>query len=446
MAKEEQEQEEKEQSKIPVGKIRRAVSFAGAGGKVGRNYFRYFGDRMRGQKDAKDRLHERNASDLYKSLGNLKGSALKVAQILSMDNSVLPEAYTQQFAKAQYSAPPLSYPLVEKTFVEQLGKKPTEIFDEFSRKAVYAASIGQVHRAVKDGQAYAIKVQYPGVANSIDSDLRMVKPIAKAMFDINESEVDYYMEEVKEKLLEETNYELELQQAEEIGTAINKVFPDIKFPKYYKKWSSSRVLTMEWIEGQHIKDYIATEPSQEERNRIGQELWNFYDYQIHELRKVHADPHPGNFLITPQGNLAVVDFGCCKYIPKDFHDGYFRLLNKKHLDSDTEFRQDLLDMTFIYEDEPEDLIQEYIALYREVLSLLGRPFFNEEFDFGDQTYFQEISDMGQSMQHNPLVKKSKRSRGNRHALYLNRSFFGLYNLLFMLKARVRTYREFELMD
>ncbi|MBY0433694.1 MAG: AarF/ABC1/UbiB kinase family protein, partial [Cyclobacteriaceae bacterium] len=175
----------KEQQSIPTTKVQRATHFITTGARIGRNYLKHYGKKLVDPTTTKDQLHEDNASDIYNSLSELKGSALKVAQMLSMDKNLLPKAYQQQFTMAQYSAPPLSYPLVVKTFQKYFEKSPTQIFDAFSHQASNAASMGQVHRATLKGKTYAVKIQYPGVSDSVKSDLKMVKPIALSMFKLN---------------------------------------------------------------------------------------------------------------------------------------------------------------------------------------------------------------------------------------------------------------------
>ena len=167
----------KEQDKIPTTKVKRAAKLVSTGAKIGGNYVKYYAKKAVGNENARKDLFEDNADDIYESLSELKGSALKMAQIMSMDKGMMPTAFTEKFAQAQYSAPPLSYPLVVKTFRAQFGKAPTEMFDTFSRHAVNAASIGQVHKATLNGKEYAVKIQYPGVADSVKSDLKLVKPI-----------------------------------------------------------------------------------------------------------------------------------------------------------------------------------------------------------------------------------------------------------------------------
>ena len=181
--------------KIPTSKIQRASKLFKTGAKVGVNYIKYYGEKIVSDEDkAKERLNKNNAEDIYDGLKNLKGSALKVAQMLSMDKNILPEAYVEKFSLSQFSVPPLSPPLVIKTFKKYLGKGPNELFDSFNATSVNAASIGQVHQAEKNGKKLAIKLQYPGVADSISSDLSLVKPIAVKMFNLKGKDSDKYFD------------------------------------------------------------------------------------------------------------------------------------------------------------------------------------------------------------------------------------------------------------
>ena len=205
-----------EQNSIPISKVARATTFIKTGAKVGGNYLRHYGKKMfDGDLDKQD-LHKDNAEDIYNALSKLKGSALKVAQMASMERNFLPEAYQDKFSLAQYNAPPLSYPLVVKTFRKTLGKGPEEIFETFSKKAVNAASIGQVHKATKGSKTLAVKIQYPGVADSISADLRLVKPVALRILNLSETEAREFLMEVESKLKEETDYDLELLQSKEL--------------------------------------------------------------------------------------------------------------------------------------------------------------------------------------------------------------------------------------
>ncbi|MEQ9231610.1 MAG: AarF/UbiB family protein [Cyclobacteriaceae bacterium] len=426
-----------EQLRIPTGKVSRASKFVQTGVKVGGNYLKHYSKKLIDPDLTREGLDADNAKDIYSSLSQLKGSALKVAQMLAMDKNMLPTAYQDQFALAQYSAPPLSFPLVAKTFQQYFGKNPNEIFDEFSKNAVNAASIGQVHRATKEGKTYAVKVQYPGVSDSVRSDLKLVKPFAVRLFGINQQELDQYMEEVEEKLLEETDYKLEVERSVEISEACAHI-PNLFFPKYYPDLSAARIITMDWLEGQHIKEFLKTNPSREVKDQIGQAMWDFYHHQIHNLKTVHADPHPGNFLMRGDGTLGVIDFGCVKEIPTDFYSLYFKLMSKDLVTNDADLIPVLEELSFLFADDTEEERELFVDVFRQMTTLLGQPFHFDEFDFADDTYFNQIYELSERLGKMKELRNSKHARGSRHGLYINRTYFGLYQLLNQLGAKVTT--------
>lgn len=427
----------KEQESIPTSKVKRAGKFIKTGAKVGGNYLKHFTKKAFNPKLDRSELDEKNAADIYDSLSELKGSALKVAQMMSSDQNILPQAYIDKFALAQYKAPPLSYPLVIKTFKKYFGKSPDEIFDTFTKKAVNAASIGQVHQATLKGQKLAIKIQYPGVADSISSDLKMVKPIAKQMFNLKEADMAMYMKEVEDRLLEETDYTLELQRSQEISEACDH-FENIFFPKYFPEYSSNRILTMEWIDGSHLDEFLRTNPSQDLKDHIGQNMWDFFQYQVQELKQVHADPHPGNFILREDGTMGVIDFGCVKVIPEEFYEPYFQLLDPEIMHDKARMLELFYEMEFLLPEDSEKEVELFSNIFVDVIGLVSRPFHEEEFDFSDDSYFKEIAEMGEEMSKNKEIRRSKRARGSADGIYLNRTYFGLYNYLNKLGAKVRT--------
>lgn len=426
----------KEQDKIPTSKFSRTGSFLKTGAKVGGNYLKYYSKKIIGE-GSEEELHKDNASDIYDSLSKLKGSALKVAQMMSMDEGILPGAFSEKFSQAQYSAPPLSYPLVVKTFRDQLSKSPSEVFEVFSKNAVAAASIGQVHKAEQDGKSLAVKVQYPGIADSITSDLRIIKPIVSSMFKISSAELDYYLEEIGARLIEETDYKLELKRSREIAKSCEHI-KGLDFPEYYPDYSSERILCMDWLSGNHLNEFLKLNPSQDIRDRIGQILWNFYDYQIHTLRRVHADPHPGNFLLREDGSVGVIDFGCIKEFPEDFYMNYFRLMEPGISKDDDRFTKLLFDLKFLLKDDSPEEVVHFAKMYQEMHNLLCTPFFADEFDFADEAYFKEIYAMSDRYSKDKMVRKAKAARGPKDSLYLTRTYFGLYSLLHKLGAKVKT--------
>jgi predicted unusual protein kinase regulating ubiquinone biosynthesis (AarF/ABC1/UbiB family) len=365
----------------------------------------------------------------------LKGSALKVAQMLSMDKSFLPQAFVEKFSLSQFSVPPLSAPLVLKTFKTNFGKSPYEIFDEFNANSVNAASIGQVHKAVKNGKKLAVKIQYPGVANSISSDLALVKPIAIRMFNLQGKDSDKYFKEVEDKLIEETNYLLELKQSQEVVKACKKI-ENLVFPEYYAEYSSERIITMDWMTGKHLSEFTAINTNQEVADKIGQALWDFYMYQIHILKKVHADPHSGNFLVNDENQLVALDFGCMKQIPNEFYIPYFELIDKKVINNPKLFSDKLFELEILRTDDSKEEVTYFTDMFYDLLSLFTKPFQEENFDFSDPDFFGNIAKLGERFAKDTNLRKMNGNRGSKHFIYMNRTFFGLYNLMFDLKATI----------
>jgi predicted unusual protein kinase regulating ubiquinone biosynthesis (AarF/ABC1/UbiB family) len=421
--------------RIPTGKIERAGKLVKTGVKVGGNFMKYYGKKFVNPEHDKEELNKENASDIYDGLKSLKGSALKVAQMLSMEKNLLPSAYVEKFSLAQFSVPPLSAPLVRKTFKRYLNKFPEEVFDSFERNSINAASIGQVHKATKDGKELAVKVQYPGVAESISSDLAIVKPIAVRMFNLQGKDSDKYFREVELKLLEETDYSLELTHSEEITKACNTI-PNLEFPKYYRELSSERILTMDWMHGQHLSEFAKQGFEPELGNKLGQALWDFYMFQLHALRKVHADPHPGNFLVSNSETLIAIDFGCIKEVPDEFYVPYFELAKKENIENDAVFMEKLFELEILNPTDSEKEVQFFKALFKEMLGLFTTPFHDETFDFGNEDFWSKIAALGERYSKDEHIRKMNGNRGSKHFLYINRTFFGLFNLLHDLKANV----------
>lgn len=420
---------------IPTGKISRATQLVKTGVKVGGNYLKYYGEKFVDSATTKDKLNEDNAADIYDGLKNLKGSALKVAQMLSMEKNIMPKAYVEKFSLAQFSVPPLSAPLVRKTFTRYFGETPDTLYDTFNADSVAAASIGQVHEAEKDGKKLAVKIQYPGVADSISSDLALVKPVAMKMFNIKGKDSDKYFKEVEGKLLEETDYVLEVQQSKEITEACTHI-PNLKFPKYYESLSNERIITMDWMEGQHLSEFTNYNTDQEKADKLGQALWDFYMYQMHVLKQVHADPHPGNFLVSDEDELIAIDFGCIKKVPEEFYVPYFELAVPENINNPEVFSEKLYQLEILKPEDSEEEIAFFSALFHEMLSLFTQPFHHKTFDFSDENFFGKIAELSEKYSKDTDIRKMNGNRGSKHFLYINRTFFGLYNLLNDLGAKV----------
>ncbi|MDX1542680.1 MAG: AarF/ABC1/UbiB kinase family protein [Christiangramia sp.] len=421
--------------KIPTGKIGRTSKLVQTGVKIGGNYLKYYGKKALNPELTREELDEDNASDIYDGLTSLKGSALKVAQMLSMEKNLLPGAYVEKFSLAQFSVPPLSAPLVRRTFKKYNGDYPENLYDTFATQSVNAASIGQVHKATKDGKKLAMKIQYPGVADSISSDLALVKPIALKMFNLQAKDSEKYFQEVEGKLLEETDYVLEVKQSREISEACKNI-PNLRFPEYYEELSSERIITMDWMDGVHLSDFAKQNEDQQVADKIGQALWNFYMFQIHGLKQVHADPHPGNFMVSESDELIAIDFGCIKQIPLDFYEPYFSLTNRENLNNQEFFHEKLFELEILDENDSQKEREFFTGMFYEMFEMFSTPFQSERFDFTDQKFWNNLTRLSEKYSKDPELRKMNGNRGSRHFLYMSRTFFGLYNLLHDIKANV----------
>lgn len=424
----------KAQESMPTTKVERSAKFVKTGFQIGGNYIKHYSKKLFNPELSRDELNEDNAADIYNSLSELKGSALKIAQMLSMDKNILPRAYVNKFTQSQYNAPPLSGPLIVRTFTKNFGKTPEKIFDKFNIKSTHAASIGQVHEAELNGKKLAVKIQYPGVGDSISSDLKLVKPFAFRLLGMSEKELNIYIKEVEERLLEETDYLLEVRRSIEFSKACSGL-TDVVFPTYYPELSGNRIITMDWIAGMHLKEFLQTNPSQELKNKIGQALWDFYNFQQHELRAVHADPHPGNFIITNDEKLGVIDFGCIKEMPDDFYEPFFSLTSTSLFEDKAATIKAFRQLEMILPNDSPEQIEFYYKAYKEMISLFAQPYVTPTFDFSQNEFFEELYSYGEKIAKMPEFKQA---RGVKHFIYINRTNFGLYNILHELKATVKT--------
>jgi len=315
-----------------------------------------------------------------------------------------------------------------------LAKRQKTFYDSFNLTSSNAASIGQVHQATLNEKKLAVKIQYPGVGDSISSDLKLVKPFAFRLLGMSEKDLNVYIKEVEERLLEETDYELEVKRSIEFSEACKKL-DHVVFPKYYPELSGKRIITMDWIEGLHLKEFLKTNPSQELRNKIGQALWDFYNFQQHELRAVHADPHPGNFMITPEENLGVIDFGCIKEMPDDFYYPFFSLISTDVINDRDKTIDAFRKLDMIHKDDTPAQIEFYYKSYKEMIELFAKPYISKSFDFSKPEFFEQLYAYGEKISKMPEFKQA---RGVKHFIYVNRTNFGLYTILHELNATVNT--------
>jgi predicted unusual protein kinase regulating ubiquinone biosynthesis (AarF/ABC1/UbiB family) len=230
---------------------------------------------------------------------------------------------------------------------------------------------------------------------------------------------------------------LELRQSIELSDACAHI-QGVSFTKYYPEYSTKQVLTMDWVEGEQFGVFLQTNPTQELRNKIGQSLWDFYMHQIHTLRKVHADPHPGNFIVRHDSSLVVIDFGCVKSISDDFYRRYFAMTKVVFEADNPAFLKALYDLKMILDDDTPTQKAFFAESLAQMMALVGRPFREAFFDFGEPEFLKSLFEKGKAFGENPLTRKAKMARGIRDSIYVNRTHFGLFSILHELKAVVET--------
>jgi predicted unusual protein kinase regulating ubiquinone biosynthesis (AarF/ABC1/UbiB family) len=262
-------------------------------------------------------VQERTAEHLFSVLGQLKGGAMKLGQALSVFEAALPEEmaapYRAALTKLQEAAPPLPAATVHKVLTKQLGPGWRERFREFDDTPAAAASIGQVHRAVwEDGRTVAVKVQYPGAGKALVADLNQLGRLA-SMFAVLQPGLDVkpLVVELRTRITEELDYELEAA-AQAAFAAAYADDPEIQVPHVVA--SAPQVLVTEWVDGTPLSALIAG-GDQDARDDAGRRIALFHFSAPARTGMLHADPHPGNFRIRPDGRLAVLDFGAVARLP-----------------------------------------------------------------------------------------------------------------------------------
>lgn len=314
------------------------------------------------------------------TLGEMKGAVMKVGQIASQMQDLLPEEISSALEVLQKASAPMPFSIIRRQLRTELGDDPGKLFRHFDETPFAAASIGQVHRAVTlDGREVVVKVQYPAVKESIDSDMRQLRRILRlgALFKVNEQTLDAIFKEIRDQLEEELDYE---REANNVGRFRSFHQPDswLIIPEIVESLSTGKVLTLVYEPGDDLQS-IEHNPaySQQLRNQIGERLFHAIGKQMFALQEVHCDPHPGNFAFRPDGSVVMYDFGATKRIPAADLDA-LRLLMHAAYDRDFDALDDaLVKLEVRKEDTP--VVDD--AFYLRWLDILLPPFSDTPFDF-----------------------------------------------------------------
>lgn len=301
------------------GEMRRMARTSGAVGGIAA---RIAGERVFGIKTDQ----ARHAEDLKSVLGSLKGPMMKVAQFLSTVPDALPPEYAAQLAELQANAPPMGWAFVRRRMAGELGADWEKKFQSFSQEALAAASLGQVHRAIlPDGRDVAVKLQYPDMPNIVEADLRQVK-LAMAVYKRMDNAIiqdDIYVE-LSERLREELDYTREAAQMRLYGAMLRDV-PDVNVPSPIPEYTTKRLITMSWLKGMGFKAWLAQGPSQEQRNSLATALFRAWYIPFYRYGIIHGDPHLGNYQVSENGSLNLLDYGSIRVFGSNFVAGVLDL-------------------------------------------------------------------------------------------------------------------------
>ncbi|MEV7397172.1 AarF/ABC1/UbiB kinase family protein [Aeromicrobium sp. NPDC092404] len=274
-------------------------------------------------------VQRRTADQIFSVLGQLKGGAMKFGQAMSIFEAALPEEfigpYRETLVKLQDAAPPMPPDTVHRVMTEEFGADWREQFTSFEDKPAASASIGQVHRAVwADGQEVAVKLQYPGAAKALTADLKQIARLARLFGTLAPGlDVKPLVQELQDRVAEELDYTLEAG-AQSVFAAEFDGDPEIVVADVLAYTEHALVST--WLESDHSLAQVITNGTQEERDRYGEAYVRFLFAGPSRTGMLHADPHPGNFRIMPDGRLGVVDYGAVARLPDGLPEPVGRLL------------------------------------------------------------------------------------------------------------------------
>jgi predicted unusual protein kinase regulating ubiquinone biosynthesis (AarF/ABC1/UbiB family) len=381
-----------------------------------------------GEEQRTERQHrfQRNASRrVRQELQSLKGAAMKIGQIFSLQTHALPEDAIKELATLQMHAPAMHPSLARAQFKSSLGKYPEEVFREFDAEPFAAASLGQVHRATtKNGQKVAVKIQYPAIRASIENDFKLLR---SATFPgrLTGHTPTAVFDEIQRGFLEETDYVHEGKNLDFFGKGLSN-FTYLTIPRVYWDLSTERVLTMSFVDGLTMSAFLKTSPAQSIRDSIGSHLVELYYFQLHKLKTVHADHHPGNYLFQADAQIGLVDFGCVKRITFDATDLINCVVGRSWRESEAAARH-VLGLVF-GRDVPYQRARKMLPLLEEMAEILHPEGERSVVNFGNASMLKAL---GRAMSATVRDKLA-----NAEFAFISRADLGLYSLLHQLRANV----------
>lgn len=421
--------EDKVLSKIPTSLFKRSTKLLGAAGKIALSEV---SSKLKTWEDEKEKLKARvdQAQELVKTLSHLKGASMKLGQLLSLDfGDYLPPEVLKILEQLHQKSTFLPFEDIEKILRAQLGEKFQE-FDDISPEPIAAASIGQVHKAHLNGQDVVLKVQYPGIAEAIPSDLKILELLLKQINLIQfkkEADIKPLLNEVKEVLLKEADYEHEIQMHQKYREKF--IGSPFLIPSPFPDYSTSKVLVQEFVFGLSFSDWLATSPSYELRYTFADLLMKLYLEEIFIHHMVQTDPNPGNFMVTPQNKIALIDFGAVKEYSESFVKGYREVLLSSHKGDQQKILEISSSLGLIDPRESNEVKE----IYLKMMNFLVDPFRRDEpFDFTDKNFLNESRDLSWE-----LARKSKYTPPPKELIFLHRKLGGIFVFIKRLDVKIK---------
>lgn len=418
---------------VPTSMVTRLWTLGTLQAKIAAAYFAYWLRSSFRTADQRERLlNETHLSAAVRLLGGmsyLRGIIMKAGQMLASYPRIAPPEFVEALSHLHFDAPPMHFALLREQVRRELGGEVEEIFAEFDPHAFAAASLGQVHRArLHSGEWVAVKVQYPGIAESIRSDYRsMVTLLLPMRLTRDWDNIRMQLDDARRMVEFETDYR---REAENMKRAHSVFRPDegIVIPRVIDKHSTGRVLTMEYLDGLHLDGFLAGNPSQEVRDRYGELMMRASFRIAHSARLWYADSHPGNYLFLTDGRLGVIDFGCCREFTSDEWDYYIQT-GRAHLAGEAELRVALRRGVDMKPDEPLD--EDYMRLLLDNASWYCDYLKHDApFDFGNDAFIQRGIDL------NAEIVRTRRFRSLPVNTWIFRQLLGLRAIAYRLGARI----------
>ena len=419
-------------SSIPIGTFARTTVAGKTATKVGMKKIAQVAKRPFMSKDKyqvhKDTSNKEIAQEIFAGLSQLRGTALKIAQLFSMETDILPEALRRELAKSHYQVPPLNRAMIRRIIKSQYGKNPEDVFESFLPEAFAAASLGQVHRARSfDGDDLAVKVQYPGIGRAVDNDVKLVKGIVSSFY--KTKLVERIFKEISERLKEEVDYVRECEKTRYFHDHLP--VDGVIVPEPIESLCRKEVLVTRYIEGKHLREWLAANPSQETRNHYAQVLYEHYMRSLYQNSIIHSDPNPGNFLFCPDGRLGIIDYGCTKAYDNTMID-VFRKIVTSGMNQDEEAIKDAYRGLAVEQMDDKEYDQAYFDYLKPLSDWLGKPYQAGRFDFKEHPGYcaEGVRLMTESMKKNGFDKFTTET------MFLDRYFYGIYRIFDEMGAEI----------